>query len=106
MGAVDVPADFAADLINLAGEAGRAWIDTVPLLVHDLCRAWDLAVDGATMHGYLGLVVPVVRGAARCMLKVSWPDESTVQEMNALRAWAGRGMVRLLEADENHVALL
>jgi streptomycin 6-kinase len=94
-----IPADFAAGVINQAGENGRAWIEALPGIVQSLCARWGLIVDGAPLHGYLGLVVPVIRRDERCVLKVSWTDESTAHEIAALAAWNGRGAVRLLEAD-------
>lgn len=94
-----VPEQFAADTITREGEAGRRWIAALPGLIRDLCRRWELVIDGAAMHGALGLVVPVRRGAEPAALKVSWRDEATVEEAAALAAWDGRGAVRLLEAD-------
>jgi streptomycin 6-kinase len=58
------------------------------------------------MHGYLALVLPVLRGDARCALKVSWADDETVNEGAALGRWDGAGAVRLLDADEATGALL
>jgi streptomycin 6-kinase len=56
--------------------------------------------------GYLALVVPVLRGDARCALKVSWIDDETVNEAAALTLWNGGGAVRLLDADDTAGALL
>jgi streptomycin 6-kinase len=58
------------------------------------------------MHGYMALVVPVLRGDARCALKVSWIDDETVNEAAALALWNGGGAVRLLDADDTAGALL
>jgi streptomycin 6-kinase len=103
---VVVPADFAESIAGLAGDAGRAWIESLPATVEDLCARWGLSVDGEPMHGYLGLIVPALRSAERCVLKISWADESTAHETAALAAWNGRGAVRLLEADPLHRAML
>lgn len=100
------PEAFAAAAVARAGEAGRRWIGELPGLVRALCERWGLAVDGAPMHGWLGLVVPVRRGAEPCVLKVSWVDESTVDEGAALAAWGGRGAVRLLAWEPARAALL
>jgi streptomycin 6-kinase len=43
------------------------------------------------MHGYLALVVPVLRDEARYALKVSWLDNETVNEAAALALWDGAG---------------
>jgi streptomycin 6-kinase len=58
------------------------------------------------MHGYLALVVPVLRGDARYALKLSWIDHETVNEAVALALWNGGGTVRLLDADDTAGSLL
>jgi streptomycin 6-kinase len=62
--------------------------------------------DGLAACGYYGVVVPVRRGAERCVLKLTWPVERTVDEARALAAWRGQGAVLLLEADPAVGALL
>jgi streptomycin 6-kinase len=103
---IGIPEEFAAGIVTEGGEAGRAWLRRLPELVEELCGRWHLTIDGAPMHGYLGLVVPVKRGNERAALKVSWIDPSTDQEIAALAAWNGRGAVRLLEADSGQRAML
>lgn len=103
---ITVPAEFAANALARDGEAGRQWIEQLPELVAQLCDEWELTVDGAVMHGYLGLVVPVRRGEEPCVLKVSWRDESTLDETTALRVWAGRGAVQVLAENPALGALL
>jgi streptomycin 6-kinase len=90
------PVEFAAQ----ASVEGRAWIAALPALLDRLCRRWRLQVeDGPVAHGYHGVVVPVRRGAERCVLKLTWPAERTADEAWALAAWRGRGAVLLLDAD-------
>jgi streptomycin 6-kinase len=103
---ITIPEDFAAAAAVREGDAGRRWIDDLPALVEALCGEWSLVVDGAPMHGHLGLVVPVKREDESCVLKVSWVDESTVDEAMALSTWNGRGAVRLLEVRPSHGAML
>ncbi|HEX6747894.1 MAG TPA: aminoglycoside phosphotransferase family protein [Longimicrobium sp.] len=103
---IRVPEAFARAAVIRDGEAGRRWIGELPGIVEDLCGRWNLAVDGAPMHGYLALAVPVMRGGERCVLKVSWSDESTVDEAVALQAWDGRGAVRLLAWEPARTAML
>jgi streptomycin 6-kinase len=88
------------------GEAARTWLARLPELVGELCVRWGLRVAGDPMHGYMALVVPVLRGDARCALKVSWIDDETVNEAAALALWNGGGAVRLLDADDTAGALL
>lgn len=103
---IAVPAAFAAATIAREGEAGRRWLDQLPEQIAGLCHRWALSLDGAPMHGYLGLVVPVRRAGERCVLKLSWPDESTTYEALALATWNGNGAVRLLMAEPASGALL
>ncbi len=103
---IRVPEGFAADTLTREGEAARTWLARLPDLVGELCVRWGLRVTGDPMHGYMALVVPVLRADARCALKVSWIDDETVNEAAALALWNGRGAVRLLDADDTAGALL
>jgi len=101
-----VPEAFAVPTMAREGEAGHQWIAALPDLIAALCAEWGLVVDGPAMHGYLGLVIPVQRGAEPCVLKVSWLNDSTRDEATALAAWAGQGAVRLLAAEPAQGAML
>jgi len=103
---IRVPEGFAADTVTREGEAARTWLARLPELVGELCVRWGLRVTGDPMHGYMALVVPALRGDARCALKVSWIDDETVNEAAALALWNGGGAVRLLDADDTAGALL
>ncbi|MGW1024946.1 aminoglycoside phosphotransferase family protein [Streptomyces sp. NPDC002577] len=92
---------------QLEGEQGHAWIRALPDTVDALLARWHLTPDGEAMHGYNGMVLPVLRGQERCVLKVSWPLETAVcHEALALETWSGRGAVRLLETSPAEGALL
>jgi streptomycin 6-kinase len=106
MATITVPEEFAVATVAREGEAGRRWLAALPSLVETLCRQWDALVDGASMHGYLALVVPVRRGDEAAVLKISWGDESSRDEAAALAHWAGRGAVRLLAVEPSLGALL
>jgi streptomycin 6-kinase len=103
---ISVPEGFAAGTLTREGEAARMWLARLPELVGELCVRWGLRVTGDPTHGYMALVVPVLRGDARCALKVSWIDHETVNEAAALALWNGGGAVRLLDADDTAGALL
>jgi streptomycin 6-kinase len=95
-----------AATIAREGAAGRAWIESLPDRIESLTRRWDLSHDGPYLHGYVGIVVPVVRRDRKCMLKISWQDADTEHESDALRAWAGNGAVELIDFDRAEGALL
>ena len=96
-----VPSNFAAWTIARQGDAGRQWIDGLPAVVESYLDRWALTPDGSVLHGYVGIVVPVVRAdGERVALKVSWVEGDDWWEAHALAAWGGRGAVRLLERDD------
>ncbi|MBW4719289.1 aminoglycoside phosphotransferase family protein [Saccharothrix obliqua] len=100
---IEVPPGFAENL----GEAALAWRATLPALATRFCARWNLTPDGALMHGYVAVVLPVRQADGHpAVLKLTWLDEETRQEPAALRAWDGRGVVRLLDHDDEHGALL
>ena len=103
---IEVPAAFIESTVAREGSTGEAWISNLPNLVQQLCARWDLIVDGAPMHGYVGLVVPVSRAETPLVLKVSWIDRSSQHEVLALRTWDGEGAVQVVEALETEGAML
>jgi len=104
---ITVPEEFAEWRVRVDGEVGRRWVRSLPALVERLREQWGLAVDDADpLHGALSLVVLVHRGEQPLALKLSWPEDTTEGEALALRAWNGRGVMRLLDADPDTGALL
>ncbi|GAA3287159.1 aminoglycoside phosphotransferase family protein [Dactylosporangium vinaceum] len=86
--------------------AGTEWLDTLPALAAEQCRRWGLRVDGAVMHGSNALVIPVARGGERLVLRLAPSAAEVAQQVAALRFWAGRGTVRVLDADPARGAML
>jgi streptomycin 6-kinase len=106
-GRVAVPAALADSHSYYFGAAGRRWISALPGLVAERLERWELRVDGAAGFGVVALVIPVVRvDGTAAALKLQPVDEETFGEPVALRAWAGRGAVRLLEHDPASGSLL
>ncbi|WP_433268649.1 aminoglycoside phosphotransferase family protein [Actinosynnema sp. CS-041913] len=100
---ITVPPDFAVEL----GEEALAWRETLPALATKFCARWDLTPDGGLMNGYVAVVLPVRRADGHpAVLKLTWLDTETRQEPLALKAWDGAGVVRLLDNDDEHGALL
>src|SRR4030088_465788 len=70
-----IPSVFAARTITRDGDAGRAWIDRLPGVVAAYLERWDLTPDGPVMHGYVAIVLPVVRhGDGRALLALAVLD--------------------------------
>ncbi|MFD0203968.1 MULTISPECIES: aminoglycoside phosphotransferase family protein [Saccharothrix] len=100
---ITVPGDFG----RILGEQSREWRANLPTLATRFCARWRLTPDGALLTGNVAVVLPVRRADGHpAVLKLTWLDEETRQEPVALKAWAGQGVVDLLEHDDRHGALL
>ncbi|MFG1999415.1 aminoglycoside phosphotransferase family protein [Spirillospora sp. NPDC048911] len=100
MSEIEVPAELAGTQSKYNGEAGRAWIASLPRLAADHLDRWDLTVTGGSMYGVASLVLPVrTSGGTPAALKLQILDEETESEPVGLRLWDGDGAVRLLRSD-------
>ena len=90
------------------GPAWAAWVDALPRLVAEVLEEWQLTVDGAPMHGFCALVVPVrTAGCPAGGAQAAFPgDVESEHEHLALQHWHGRGAVQLLRADPHRRAML
>jgi streptomycin 6-kinase len=81
-------------------EAGPAWSAALPSLAERYLEEWGLRLDGASMHGIVSLVLPVVRAdGTPAALKLQPVTDENATEPVGLRAWDGDGSVLLLEHD-------
>lgn len=89
------------------GPDGDTWLASLPGLADELLDEMRLTPDGPTRHGVCAIVIPVRRSkGGRAALKIGWPHPESATEHLALRAWNGRGAVRLLAAEPGRHALL
>nr|WP_241838080.1 aminoglycoside phosphotransferase family protein [Streptomyces sp. CB03234] len=104
---IEVPAELARVQSEINGEEGRAFIAALPGRAERFLAEWGLRRTGPVMHGWSALVLPVVAGdGTRAALKLQLLDEESEGEAPALRAWDGRGAVRLLADDPETGTLL
>ncbi|MFC6286688.1 aminoglycoside phosphotransferase family protein [Nocardioides sp. GCM10027113] len=90
------------------GPAWSDWLDRLPRRYAEVVPEWGLAPDGAALHGYASVVVPVRTDEGEsAVLKLAFDgDDESLHEHLALQHWGGRGAVRLLRADPSRRALL
>jgi streptomycin 6-kinase len=106
-GEIVVPAELAELHEKYSGEVGRLWIAGLPALAAVYLERWQLEIDGQVASGAVALIIPVARqDGSRAVLKLQPVDDETRGEPAALRAWAGRGAVQLLEHDSGSGAML
>lgn len=99
-----VPESFAA--MPRWWSDGNTWLDELPARVCERCAHWGLRVAGPATHGSNALVVPVVRGHDELALRLTPPTDDVAGQVFALEFWAGRGAVRLIDADPECGAML
>jgi streptomycin 6-kinase len=104
---VEIPQGLVEAQLLFNGEAGREFLAGLPARTERFLQEWRLRPTGPVMHGTTALVVPVERAdGTAAALKLLLPHEESAGEPLALRAWDGRGCVRLLEHDPGTGTLL
>jgi streptomycin 6-kinase len=100
-----IPDDFARKMIALGGDDGRAWIERLPSILAACEERWGLTI-GLPFDLSYNYVAPAVRSdGTAVVVKACLPDGESTQ-VEALRLFDGRGMVRLLEYDESEEVML
>jgi streptomycin 6-kinase len=106
--ALRIPDRLAHIVVSAFGDVGRDWLARLPSLVADAASAWQLEVGGPfEPGGNVGWVAPVRRAdGSDAVLKIECPGHRNPWAARGLQHWAGRGAVRLLDADEVAQVLL
>jgi streptomycin 6-kinase len=99
--------DYVDRICRTFGDAGRRWLNTLPATIANCVRMWDLKLE----EQYEDLSFQYVIRARRAdgspvVLKLGVPRDELDGEVQALRLYAGRGVVRLLGSDHALGALL
>jgi streptomycin 6-kinase len=92
------PLPLPSNLAAAAREDGRdGWLDLLPGLVAEATARWSLTLGPPFEPGGVTAWVAPARDpdGADLVLKVVWPHEEAAHEAAGLRAWDGRGAVRL-----------
>jgi streptomycin 6-kinase len=86
---------------------GREWLDRLPALAVACAERWSLELGAPLPGGNVALVLAATRDdGAPAVLKISFPEEESEHEPDALAHWDGRGAVRVLARDEDSRAML
>ncbi|QDP98072.1 kinase [Microlunatus elymi] len=103
---INIPETLAVATIAREGDAGRSWIDELPVLVQRYLTRWACAPSGPPTHGGVGMIIPVESPYGPAMIKISFRHPGNVDEPAALQAWQGNGAVRLYEHEPADLAML
>jgi streptomycin 6-kinase len=101
-------ASFIRNLHTAFGQdVTEAWLARLPSLIADLERRWELRVESVLPDLSYNYVAYARRSDGRpAVLKVGLPNPELVSETEALRAYDGNGVARLLGSDPEQGALL
>jgi len=95
-----IPEPLIHKAIDVHGKAGRAWVDRLPATLAACGDRWSLVIEPPFPNLSYNYASPATRAdGAAVVLKACFPDQAFVRESEALLLFAGRGAVRLLEAD-------
>ncbi|MCA9936761.1 MAG: phosphotransferase [Ardenticatenaceae bacterium] len=102
------PSAFVRITLELHGRTGQTWLDNLPNFLAEYAQRWRLTLLPPFPNLTYNYVAPAVReDGTAVVLKVGIINPELQSEIAALDHYAGRGAVRLLQADaENGIFLL
>ncbi len=101
------PTKFAQTTIGLYGETGANWLKNLPALIADCEKRWGLTVKRPFPNLSYNFAATAVRAdGTEVVLKIGVPNPELLTEIEALRLYDGRGIVRLLDADPEQGIML
>ncbi|MRG85779.1 aminoglycoside phosphotransferase family protein [Salinibacillus xinjiangensis] len=87
-------------------EKGEAWLKELPNLIEFCEQNWSLKLQEPYSLS-VNYVAPAVRNDGKeVVVKICIPGEGFLDELEALRLYKGKGMVRLIDFDQNYGILL
>lgn len=99
--------EFTRRIAGAFGDAGRQWLDDLPALVQECVERWSLTVHPPFEPLSYNFAAPASRPDGQTLvLKAGVPRPELGCEIDALRIYAGRGSVLLLEADTQRGVML
>jgi len=110
-----LPPDFIWTIQNAFQGEGKGWLETLPALLEEASRRWDLTDIRPVPNLSYNFVAyakspspltPLPKGEGNLVLKLGVPQKELTSEIAALRLYNGRGACRLLDADAEKGMLL
>lgn len=99
---------FRQNMIKTHGEAKAVdWLEHLPAILESCARRWQLTILPPFANLAFHYVAPAVcADGTPVVVKVSSPTGEFALEAEAIRLFAGRGVVRLLAIDEEQEVML
>ncbi|MDG0791178.1 aminoglycoside phosphotransferase family protein [Cohnella ginsengisoli] len=105
---IAIPEPFLNRMNELHGEQGLVWAKALPELIHDCASRFGLVPEAPFPNLSYNFLLRALRSDGKpVVLKASFMKDELSREVSALRAYEGRGAIRVLEENEEWgVALL
>ncbi len=103
---ISLPANFIQTTLDLFGAEGQAWLDSFSTFIAGLEEDWDIRVLDPFPLSYNFVAAALRADGSEAVLKTWLVNPEMISEMESLRLWDGRGIVRLLECDPARGAML
>lgn len=104
---VTVSKGFSDRILTTFGSDGEEWLTSLPAKLQEISSKWSLPLQPPFEDMTYNYVAPVTRSdGGRAVLKVGVLNPELQTEIDALRVFGGKGIVKLLDVDSNTGALL
>jgi len=101
------PIQIPTMLIEHRRDYAPEWLARLPDVIRRCGERWDLVVEPPFPNLSFNYAAPAVRrDGEKVVLKLCPPDDEFFAEVDALNVYGGRGMARLLDAEESWGAML
>ena len=98
---------FSRRILDIHGIVGREWLDRLPGLLRECEQRWSLTIQAPFAALSYNYVAPAqAADGSSLVVKLGVPNPELLAEIEALRAFDGRGAIRLMEADPGQGILL
>ena len=101
-----IPENFANFMLKLFGDTGQTWLERLPTILTSCEERWNMAIGSPVGNLSFNYVAPaMLADGTEVIVKTGLTDEFPAQP-EALQHFAGHGMVRLLDYDQQNAIML
>ncbi len=96
---------FTGNILNIYGERGKVWLDQLPLMIERIASKYHLSELTPLENISYNYVMKGLQNDKPIILKLSLDINGLKREINALRAFQGRGAVAVFEEEDGVLVL-
>ena len=96
---------FKSNIINLYGNQGTIWLTQLPLITKKMAAHWKLSDLTPVSNLTYNYVLSGFQGSQPIILKLAFKADDLKKEAMALSAFAGFGVIEILEQTDNALLL-